>query len=139
MKMKWKSRSIFLLGVMMIFLSACSVIREDTAEKIRDMDFTVLPEEEIPEEFLEFILDKNGEPFKFTYKTEEYLYIAVGYGEQPTGGYSIAVNEFYLTENAIMLDTELIGPSVSEDQLLTPSYPFIVIKTEKMEQPVIFR
>jgi len=88
---------------------------------------------------MEFILDKQEQAFRFTSTSGEYLYIAVGYGQQESGGYSISVSDFFLTENSIILDTELIGPSVSEDLVMAPSYPFIVIKTEKIEQPVMFR
>ena len=45
--------------------------------------------------------ERKAENFKLTYSDKQYLYICIGYGEQETGGYSIAVNELYLTDNAI--------------------------------------
>ena len=51
-----------------------------------------------------------SQPFKLTYTDDKNLYIAVGYGAQPTGGYSISIRELYLTENSIVLATELMGP-----------------------------
>ena len=35
-------------------------------------------------------------------------------GEQPSSGYSIAVEDLYLTENAVYVDTELLGPDGTE-------------------------
>ena len=55
------------------------------------------------------------------------------------GGYSITVNELYLTENSIVLDTDLLGPEKGESGGTEPSFPFIVIKTELSELPVVFQ
>lgn len=72
-----------------------------------------------------------------TYSDNENLYICVGYGQQETGGYSITVDELYLTEEAVYVQTTLLGPDVAEKGNRTPSYPYIVIKTEYLDQPVI--
>lgn len=107
--------------------------------KLRDLDFTVLSEEKIPQELSAIIEEKEGGAFKLTYSDNEFLYICIGYGEQPTGGYSIAVNELYLTDNAIYVNTQLLGPQASEKGNKVPSYPYIVIKTEYLDKTVIFR
>ena len=71
-------------------------------------------------------------------RVKEYLYICSGYGEQATGGYSIAVNELYLTDTAIYVSTSLLGPESADKSNKTPSYPYIVIKMEYLDQTVIF-
>lgn len=125
----------------MVFLTGCSMLSEEKI-KLRDLDFTVLSEETIPEELKTLMEDKRAEaptePFKLTYSDNENLYICIGYGEQATGGYSIAVNELYLTDNSIYVNTSLLGPSPSEKNSGKTSYPCIVIKTEKLDQTVIF-
>lgn len=131
-------RKCIMILMILPLLYGCT-IREGTEDKVRDVEFTVLSRDDVPQEFLEFILEKQEEPFKLTYTTEEYLYIAVGYGRQESGGYSIAIKDFYLTENTLVIDTELIGPSVSADQIPAESFPFAVIKTEKMDQTVVFQ
>ncbi len=122
-------------------LAGCSMLSEERI-KLRDLDFTVLSEEMIPEELKGIIEEKKtaapAEPFKLTYSDNEHLYICIGYGEQATGGYSITVNELYLTDSAIYVNTTLLGPEASEKSNQTPSYPTIVIKTEKLDQTVIF-
>ena len=65
------------------------------------------------------------------------MYIAIGYGEQPSGGYSISVNEFYETEESLFIDTTLIGPGKAENVTNTPTRPYIVIKTENIENKKI--
>ena len=67
------------------------------------------------------------------------MYLCTGYGEQPTGGYSIAVEELYLTENAVYIDTTLIGPSKGETLTEMTSYPWIVVMTEDLELPSVFQ
>lgn len=59
-------------------------------------------------------MKKKSGPFKITYADKDALYIARGYGEQKTSGYSIEVKECYETENAIYIHTNLIGPSKEE-------------------------
>ena len=73
-------------------LSGCTFLSEERI-KLRDLDFTVLSEEKIPEELMTIIEEKKKEPFQITYTDKEYLYICSGYGEQATGGESIAGNE----------------------------------------------
>ncbi|MGN0347326.1 MAG: protease complex subunit PrcB family protein [Lachnospiraceae bacterium] len=134
----WK-RSLLCLIVITAFsmLMGCTV-REGSRNKVRDLDYTVLPEAEIPQEFYDFINENKETPMKLTYITEDALYVCVGYGKQETGGYSISVEEFYETTDGIVIDTTLIGPTVSETQVASGSFPFLVIKTEKMDVPVIF-
>ena len=130
--------AMILTTVMLLSLSACSMLSEENV-KLRDLDFTVLSEEKIPQELCTIIEEKEGGPFKLTYSDKEFLYICIGYGEQATGGYSIAVNELYLTDNAIYVNTELLGPDASEKGNKVPSYPYIDIKTEYLDETVIFQ
>ena len=99
----------------------------------------MLGQNEIPQELQEIIIQKQQEPFRLTYTSGTDLYIAAGYGRQETGGYSITVPELYLTENAIIIKTELKGPENAETEEADPSFPYVVIKTELLENPVVFR
>ncbi|MDK2968099.1 MAG: hypothetical protein PWP53_3711 [Lacrimispora sp.] len=119
-------------------LSGCTV-NGDNGDKVRDLDFSVVADTDIPQELKQIIAEKQQSPFKLTYSDDKNLYIVVGYGKQDTGGYSIAVNDLYLTDNSIVLDTELIGPEKGENTGTEPSYPFIVIRTEMSELPVVFQ
>lgn len=127
-------KSLLILSCIFLF-TACEVQDEDD-KKLRDIDFTVVPEANIPKELQAIIDDKKQEPFLVSYGDKENLYIAVGYGAQPTGGYSIQVEELYETENAIWIDTEFIGPSKTEDVSQSVSYPYIVVQMEYMDKQV---
>ena len=112
--------------------------KQDPMEKIRDLDFTVIAEDKLPEELLDMIEEKKASNFKMTFQDQGFVYICVGYGEQETGGYSIAVNELYETSNAVYIDTNLIGPSVEDKGKISPSYPYVVVKMEYIDKPVVF-
>lgn len=135
-KILWITLLVWVLVVRS--LSGCDVQKE-SREKVQDLTFSVVSDEDAPEELMKTIESKKEKPFKLTYTDDQGLYIIVGYGQQPTGGYSIAVQDLYLTDNAILLDTQLSGPRAGEQPGNQPSYPYIVILTELREEPVIFK
>jgi len=135
MKFLWKF--VLILVICMVMVSGCTM-EEENNEKLRDLEFTIVEESDVPEELLKIIEEKKNGEFKITYTDNESLYICVGYGEQKTGVYSIAVNELYLTSNAIYIDTNLIGPSKDEKISEALSYPYVVVKTEYMDKSVVF-
>ena len=119
-----------------LLFAGCSV-EQTNRTKISDLDYTIAAEADIPEELQNDIEEKKAADFKMTYKDSEFLYIVRGYGEQETGGYSICIRNLYLTSNAIIFDTELIGPrkgTISK----SPSYPYIVVKVELRDENVVF-
>lgn len=121
-----------------LFLCSCITSTQED-KKIKDLDFTILDEQLLSKELKEIIEEKKAAPFQLTFHDQDFIYICIGYGEQETGGYSIAVNDLYLTENSIYVDTNLLGPSKDNLESPTPSYPYIIIKTNWIEKPVIFK
>lgn len=127
-----------LLAVLCLsLLAGCSLLSEERV-KLQDLGFTVVSEEKIPQELKTIIDEKKADPFKLTYSDAEYLYIVIGYGQQASGGYSIAVNDLYLTDEAIYVNTTLLGPESSETSNRVPSCPYIVLKMDYMDKPVVF-
>ena len=107
-------------------------------KKLKDIDYTILENRDIPEKLMETSEQKKGAEFKLSFETDQDLYLVHGYGEQETGGYSIVVRDLYLTENALYFDTELLGPKNGSDPPKKPSYPYIVVKTKKYKQNIVF-
>lgn len=131
---KW--RLLIICVVLVGMLSGCEMLNMERV-KLRDLDFVILSEELIPAELKTIINERKGEEFKVTYSDADALYICIGYGQQKTGGFSITVDELYLTETAIYVETTLLGPDGSEKPSQAPSYPYIVIKTEALEETVV--
>lgn len=131
-------KRILCLALMVLILTGCQ-IQTNSSKKVKDLEYTIVEEGKLPEKLGEAIREKKGEPFKLTFQDQGQLYICAGYGEQPTGGYSISVEELYLSENAVYFDTTLIGPGKEEQLTNTPSYPYIVVLTEDPGLPVVFQ
>lgn len=129
--------AMFLIGTIFI-LTACSIESKDE-KKSGDLEFEVISKDSVPAEFNTIIDQKKKELFKTTYSDKDNLYIAIGYGEQPTGGYSISVTEMYETKNGIYVKTEFKGPSKKESVTQEISYPYIVIKTKASDKSVVFK
>ena len=134
----WKNVAAAML-LLCVVLTGCGMSGERNI-KLRDLDFTVLSEEKIPEELKTVIAEKGSEPFRLTYSDNQNLYISIGYGEQKTGGYSIAVDELYLTDDAVHVSTSLLGPDITGQKSGAgkPTTPYIVIKTELLDKTVIY-
>lgn len=131
-------KSLAPVVMLLFFITGCAM-QEEAEEKIRDLEFTVIAKEEQPQALLEVIEEKKANPFQISYSLGDDLYLAVGYGEQQTGGYSISVDALYETENNVVVDTTLIGPSVDEKVIDSITYPYVVIKTELIDKDVDFR
>ena len=125
-----------MLGIAMIMLLSYGCGSMEA--KVRDLEFVVVTTDQIPAALSEAINERKEEVFKISYKDGEFLYIAMGYGRQATGGYSVSVGELYLTENAVYFDTTLLGPDPGEPTASGESFPYIVIKTEQVDKPVVF-
>lgn len=128
-----------LWGLCMVLLTACGLLPDENI-RLRDLDFTVLSEEKIPKELKTVITEKGTDPFELTYSDNQNLYISIGYGEQKSGGYSIAVDALYLTDDAIHVSTSLLGPDITgqKEGAGMSSTPYIVLKTELLDKTVIY-
>lgn len=125
------------MALVAVLLAGCTIL-EDRTEKIKDLNFNVLAENEIPQELQEQISEKKENVFKLTWSDDAYLYICVGYGAQNAGGYSVSVNSLYLTANAIYIDTTLIAPDSKPQIAGTTSYPYVCVKLEYIDKTVVF-
>ncbi len=120
-------------------LALCGCQKEqNTTQKVKQVDYTVVTEADIPEELMKIIEERKDVPFQLTFSDQEFLYVVKGYGSQETGGYDIVVNDFYQNTDSLCLDTELFGPSADEVIDSRISYPYIVLKTELIDLPVEF-
>ncbi len=134
-----KKRALFLLLIFLAaFFAGCGE-KVNKPEKIKDVEYTVQEESQVPEELLAKMKEKQKEPFRMTYATEGYLYIAKGYGIQSTSGYSIRVLDLYEAVEGIVFSAELIGPGKEEPVLQVETYPYIVVKIPDLGLDVLFQ
>lgn len=134
------AKKIILMAVVIcVIVSAAGCEKQkESKERGKEWDYTVVAVRDCPEDFLKELEEKKINAFQMTYMDGEYLYIAIGYGEQATGGFSIAVRGLYESGEGLCFETELMGPGKEEVVKEKPSYPFVVVKTEKTEKEVVF-
>lgn len=118
--------------------SAETLSREGEAEERVDLDFTVCEEGRLPAELVDIINEKKVSPFKLTFTTREYMYIVVGYGAQQRGGCSVTVNALYRTSEAVYIDTNLIGVEGETIRIDGMTYPYVAVKCENQNLPVVY-
>lgn len=133
---KNRTKLIITLMVCIAITSACGIEKINN-KKTNDIDFTVVAENEIPQEIQQIIEERKEGEFKVTYSDEQYTYIIIGYGKQKHEGYSITVKNLYETKNAIFVKTEFQGPKEYTNTEVQ-TYPVIVIKMEYNDKNVIF-
>ncbi len=129
------------LGILVVLgvqMQGCKFKIVSEEQKREEIPFVIVSEECIPKELASLIEKRKDREIKLTYVDENDRYIIIGYGKQPTGGYSIYIKDLYKTENAIYADTCLMGP---KEQTVkdVPSYPVIVIQISEMGLPVVFK
>lgn len=127
-----------ILAVCLFFAAGGCAEKIDCTEKLRDIEFTVIEKEEIPEELKERIAEQREKGFQISYADQGELYLAKGYGTRPTSGYSIEIKKLYETENAVCIQTELTGPAKEERIVEKQTYPYIVVKMEWIDKNIIF-
>ncbi len=123
--------------LMLVLLTACGGGKVSKQQET-PLDYTVVPRSDVPETLLNTLNEKKSESMTMTYGEGEYLYIIVGYGVMPTGGYSISVERLVETEDEIFIKTNLRGPAAGEAVNKAESYPYIVVKTEYTDKKVVF-
>ncbi len=123
---------LFCLWFWAAVLAGCRIVDVSKGE-VREVEYTVLGSDEIPEE-VEKVLDEQGEePFALAYESGGFLYLMKGYGRQNSGGYSIRVESLYTAGEVIHVQTTLEGPATREEQKGDGSCPTIVLKLEARE------
>ena len=134
-----KKKGIRITAVILVcaILAGCSLVVPQKEKK--PAQFVVISEDLIPEELAGLIQKKKEEVMKLTYVDDGKRYIVIGYGKQKSGGYSIVVRDFYTTDNALYVDTCLLGPKERPKKEEVASYPYLVLRTTEIGLPVVFK
>lgn len=130
---------IVILAILVCQFCCTGCSSKKALEKTSDLEFTVVSGSDIPKELQTLITERQENNFELTFSDNSCLYIIKGYGKQPSGGYSIIIHDFYQADEQLVFHTELYGPKKDEPVSDSPSYPYIVIKTEYRENPVVFK
>lgn len=105
----------------------------------QEIAYTVCSDREIPDELRDIIEEKKVGSFKLSYVNNDAMYIAVGYGEHNRQNLRVTVEDIFMTSKGIFVETNLYTEDELMEEAGQPSmYPYIVIRCEKSELPIIF-
>ena len=113
--------------------------KEDDRSGRSEVDFEVVPKEELPAPLAEAVEENKKDEIRMTYMDGEDLYLVRGYGEQATGGYSISVLECSEDEEKVYLDTRLLGPENPDEISRDPSYPYLALRIDMRDKEVVIQ
>lgn len=129
---------LYILLAMLLILSGCSV-RKDSEKKLQDVEFNAVSKEDIPEELMAQIKEREKKTFQITYGDKGDLYVARGYGQKETSGYSVQVTACFETENTVCMETNLLGPPKGENITEEATCPYVVIKMKYTDKDIVFK
>ena len=132
-----KKHIMTMVLTLVFFMAGCSIGKVENI-RIRELDYTVVSDRDIPQRLQEAIEERKEEAFQLAFESEGYLYLARGYGAKQTGGYSITIKDLYLGKNSIYIQTELYGPETEAEMKKGISYPYVGVKLEGRKEPVQF-
>ena len=135
-----KGLAALLLIGLLICLAGCGK-KEETArtyENASDIDYEIVSGSDVPYKVNEKIYRAKDKSFGFSYRDGEEMYIAFGFGEQSTGGYSIQILAAKETETAILIEARLVAPGPEEVVAASPSQPYMILKTANVEKDIQF-
>ncbi len=113
--------------------------KEDDRSGRSEVDFEVVPKEELPAPLAEAVEENKKDEIRMTYMDGEDLYLIRGYGEQATGGYSISVLECSEDEEKVYLDTRLLGPENPDEISRDQSYPYLALRIDMRDKEVVIQ
>ena len=123
-----------MLGMLAFLLVGCQGASKEG--KREPVAFTVEEERSIPTPLLQAIRENQKREIRMTFADGDDLYLIRGYGEQKSGGYSIAVDACTEDDEKLYLTTRLIGPKDAEKVPEDASYPYIVVRVAATEKEV---
>lgn len=121
--------------LLFLCLTGCSLA--DGEQKRVAVEFQVVAYDEAPQKLQEIVENHKKEEIKMTWEGKDGLYLIRGYGEQPTGGYSISADAVELAEDGLHVTTTLISPQ-KEPAVKEASYPCIILFVKNTGQEVTF-
>ena len=139
---RWR-RQLTLFIAIIFTCAACGSAEESGAGEDEaaapDLSYEIVSGDQVPQKLSEKILQEQGEKFGFSYRNGEDLYIAFGFGQKETGGYSIQITAAKDMGNKILIEAHLIAPQAGEVVSQSASYPYMVLLTKDTGAEIQFR
>ena len=133
----WKTFALAFCLLLSLEAGGC-VRQEKKNSEQHELEIKVVTEEAIPEELMSLIEKNKKTPFRLTFADQGKLFLAEGYGEQKTTGYSVEVDRLCETQETVYIHTGLLGPEKGEEKKEIATYPYVVVELEETEKNIRF-
>ena len=130
--------AVVLLLLMMVISCGEKQKPKRTYESMQDAVYEIVSGSDVPHKVNEKIFKERDKGFGFSYRDNEGMYIAFGFGRQNTGGFSIQLAAVKENEDEILIEAKLIAPAPEEVVSTSPSYPYMILKLDNTEKNVEF-
>ena len=143
-RLEWMHQKAVFLW-MLLFLISCFFLTgcgEKKEESIGKIEYEVCREDILPKELKKLIEERKQHPFAMSYIYGEEMYVVVGYGAHDSRNLNVVVEDFYMTDKAAYLDTNLISSEMTPSDATATGecsmYPYIVIKCARFDAPIYY-
>ena len=140
--MRYVKRALLAATVLLLLMMVISCGEKQkpkrTYESMQDAVYEIVSGSNVPHKVNEKIFKERDKGFGFSYRDNEGMYIAFGFGRQNTGGFSIQLAAVKENEDEILIEAKLIAPAPEEVVSTSPSYPYMILKMEDTEKNVEF-
>ena len=130
--------AVVLLLLMMVISCGEKQKPKRTYESMQDAVYEIVSGSDVPHKVNEKIFKERDKGFGFSYRDNEGMYSAFGFGRQNTGGFSIQLAAVKENEDEILIEAKLIAPAPEEVVSTSPSYPYMILKMDNTEKNVEF-
>jgi len=117
-------------GCGILLMVSCSFQKESLEGQREKVDYEIAGSDAVSDDFLEAAETKKYNKFYMSYTDGEDVWIAIGYGERQTSGYSILVEDIYRSGGKICVRTMLVGPEKKDRAPAVKTYPYIILKVK---------
>lgn len=133
-----KKRNFLFLGC---FLLSGFLLFNLSGEEARGkelLDFTRIDYQDLPEQIKSWVDNSRKQEIAQTKNFAGYTYILVTYGEKPTGGYRVEIQELQKRKDSIEIFVEFQAPAA--DQMVTQAftYPYDLVRIKATDIPFQF-
>ncbi len=128
--------TVMVFALLLVLAAGCG---EKTVGGPTEMNFQRVQEEQLPGEVQNWLNENIIEYGEKTFVHENKLYILVAYGEKPTAGYTVEIDQVEKLDGNINVYASFQDPGPDDMVATVITYPYDLVVIDDQGLPVIFK